>query len=92
MTIFSGDYSSDMWKAINTATTVDKLRDALYFVCCRLQELESEIARAQPSLETRLVAVEGGVVVKNGYCTDCGGINEHYGHCLSKNRGTEHGA
>jgi hypothetical protein len=31
-----------------------------------------------------------GVVVKNGYCTDCGGINEHYGHCLTKtaqNRG-----
>lgn len=23
------------------------------------------------------------VVVKNGWCVDCGGINEHYDHCLS---------
>ena len=38
--IFSGDYSRDMWDAINNADTVEELKDALYFVCCRLQELE----------------------------------------------------
>ena len=38
--IFSGDYSKDMWNAINNADTVEELKDALYFVCCRLQELE----------------------------------------------------
>lgn len=40
--IMSGDYSEDMWKAINEAKTKDDLKDALYFVCCRLQELESK--------------------------------------------------
>jgi len=38
--IFSGEYSRDMWDAINKADTVEELKDALYFVCCRLQELE----------------------------------------------------
>lgn len=33
------------------------------------------------------ISVEGGVIVKNGYCADCGGINEHYDHCLSKEPG-----
>jgi len=42
--IFSGDYSRNMWKAINKAKTKSALRNALYLVCCRLQELESKIA------------------------------------------------
>lgn len=41
--IFSGDYSRDMWESINSAKTVAELRSALYFVCCRLQELESRL-------------------------------------------------
>jgi hypothetical protein len=41
--IFSGDYSKDMWDEINNAKTIADLREALYFVCCRLQELESDI-------------------------------------------------
>lgn len=41
--IFSGDYSKDMWKAINSAKTKTDLRWALYLVCCRLQELETLI-------------------------------------------------
>ena len=36
----SGDYSVDMWKAINHAKSKSELRMALYFVCCRMQELE----------------------------------------------------
>jgi hypothetical protein len=47
--IFSGDYSRDMWDAINSAKTKSELRRALYFVCCRLQELESRITRDTPS-------------------------------------------
>ena len=43
--IFSGEYSRDMWKEINNARTRGDLRRALYFVCCRLQELEEKIAR-----------------------------------------------
>ena len=39
--IFSDGHSSEMWEAINAAKTVADLRDALYFVCCRLQELEA---------------------------------------------------
>jgi len=43
--IFSGSYSRDMWEAINTANSKTDLRDALYFVCCRIQELESKLSR-----------------------------------------------
>lgn len=43
--IFSGDYSVPMWKEINDAKTIVELRRALYFVCCRLQELESKLAQ-----------------------------------------------
>jgi len=39
--IFSGDYSRNMWNAINSAKTITQLRWALYLVCCRLQELEN---------------------------------------------------
>ena len=40
--IFSGEYSRDMWDEINDAETKSELRSALYFVCCRLQEFESQ--------------------------------------------------
>jgi len=40
--IMSGEYSKDMWRDINEAKTIAELREALYFVCCRLQELESK--------------------------------------------------
>lgn len=43
--IFSGEYSRDMWEAINSAKTKGDLRRALYFVCCRLQELESRLTK-----------------------------------------------
>lgn len=43
--IFSGDYSVDMWDAINEAKSKSDLRDALYLVCCRLQELEAKLAK-----------------------------------------------
>lgn len=46
--IFSGDYSKDMWAEINSAETLGDLRDALYFVCCRLQELEAKLAAREP--------------------------------------------
>lgn len=46
--IFSGEYSRDMWEAINSAKTKDDLRTALYFVCCRLQELESRLTKRVP--------------------------------------------
>lgn len=41
--LFSGGNSVAMWEMINSAKTVDDLRDALYLVCCRLQELESKL-------------------------------------------------
>jgi hypothetical protein len=52
MGIFYGEQSKKMWKAINTATTVEELVDALYFVCCKIQELESEVEKKQPRMET----------------------------------------
>lgn len=47
--IFSGNYSGDMWDEINSARTVSDLRDALYLVCCRLQELEFKLSGDQDS-------------------------------------------
>ena len=44
--IFSGEFSRDMWEVINSARTVEDLEIALYFVCCRLQELESRLERS----------------------------------------------
>ena len=41
--IFSGEYSRDMWEAINSAKTESDLKLALYFVCCRIQKLESRL-------------------------------------------------
>lgn len=41
--LFSGGNSVAMWEMINSAKTVDDLRDALYLVCSRLQELESKL-------------------------------------------------
>jgi len=41
--IFSGEYSRDMWDVVNGAGNTSELRDALYFVCCRIQELESRV-------------------------------------------------
>ena len=43
--IFSGDYSRYMWSKIDHAKTVAELKDALYCVCCRIQELETVIER-----------------------------------------------
>jgi len=45
--IFSGDYSRDMWKVINTAKTRGDLRRALYCICCRLQELETQMVKKE---------------------------------------------
>lgn len=49
--IFSGDHSVRMWKAINTIETVEDAKDALYFVCCRIQELESKIDKIRAADE-----------------------------------------
>jgi hypothetical protein len=45
--IFSGKYSRDMWTAINTAKTIKDCRDAMYLICCRLQELEDRLTRKE---------------------------------------------
>ncbi len=42
--IFSGDYSNEMWAAINDAKTFVDLRRAVYLVCGRLQELEARMS------------------------------------------------
>lgn len=41
--IMSGDGSVPLWKDINGATTIPKLRSAIYHLACRCQLLESEI-------------------------------------------------
>ena len=44
--IFSGDASGDMWEEINALdelSTGDQVRDVLYTICCRLQQLEAVV-------------------------------------------------
>jgi hypothetical protein len=43
--IFSGNESKEMWESINSALSIEDLRDALYVVCCKLQELESRLEK-----------------------------------------------
>lgn len=43
--IFSGASSGPMWDEINNAKTVKQLRQALYLVCCKIQELEAEFRK-----------------------------------------------
>jgi len=43
--IFSGKNSVKMWNEINKAKTIRDLRYALYGICCKLQELESQIEK-----------------------------------------------
>jgi hypothetical protein len=45
MRIMSGEqFSRDIWKNFYTAKTVGDLRDALFSLCCRLQQLESRFS------------------------------------------------
>jgi len=41
--IFSGENSREMWDAINNAKTIRDLKDALYSICCKLQEFETRV-------------------------------------------------
>lgn len=51
--IFSGDASVPMWNDINKARTADDLRWALYHVCCRLQEFESQVRASVKAVERK---------------------------------------
>jgi hypothetical protein len=51
--IFYGDYSRDMWSKINALdelSTGRQVGDALYLVCCRLQELERRMNKMKPNI------------------------------------------
>lgn len=63
--IMSGEYSRDMWNAINSAETVEDLQDALYFVCCRLQKLESSLTTDAAEHHTSFIELK---------CHNCGMI------------------
>lgn len=39
--VFSGNSSRKMWDAINNSRTKHDLREALYLVCCRVQDFEN---------------------------------------------------
>jgi hypothetical protein len=55
--IFSGEYSRDMWEAINSAKSKADLQTAIYVVCCRLQEFESRLTKRVPDRLRLLLAV-----------------------------------
>ena len=48
---FSGRESRGMWECVNEAGTAIEVRDALYLVCCRLQNLEDELRARLDVLE-----------------------------------------
>ncbi len=41
--IFSGEDSRNMWRDLAAADTVNKLKNVIYTVCCRLQLLEAKL-------------------------------------------------
>ena len=43
--IFSGDNSRRMWDEINGIKKISDCKDALYTVCCKLQEFETKISK-----------------------------------------------
>jgi len=51
MKIFSGEDSRNMWAEISSAKTVGDLRDTLYEICCKLQELEALLPEHPPNRE-----------------------------------------
>jgi hypothetical protein len=77
MEIFSGEYSRKMWDQINNSETVEDLQDALYLVCCRLQEFETKLASTSPNkkLQTDACNLDHEEINECGgltYCPDCG--------------------
>ncbi len=50
--ICSGSESSMWWDEINTASTIEELRVALYTTGCKMQELESRIGRKEADDES----------------------------------------
>jgi len=43
--IFSGDSSSDLWDDINNLDNLsapEDIRNVIYFLCCKIQELETK--------------------------------------------------
>jgi hypothetical protein len=42
--LFSGDYSRDMWAKIDSVTD-EEASEALYLVCCRIQEMETQLKK-----------------------------------------------
>jgi hypothetical protein len=45
--IFSGKKSVSLWESINKIKKVSDCKDALYFVCCKLQEFETEFRKSK---------------------------------------------
>ena len=42
--IFGGEHSRKMWEEINNAETIEDVKDAMYTICCRLQEFEAMVS------------------------------------------------
>lgn len=60
--IFSGNYSRDMWEEINNIpsnASPDEIRLVIYFVCCRIQELEDKFDRALKNAHDKEVKQDG---------------------------------
>lgn len=53
--LFSGTNSNKMWGEINHAKNVSQLSQALYGVCCRLQDLEGRVRKCDSGSHTRTV-------------------------------------
>lgn len=68
--IFSGDYSRDMWDAINNAKSKDDIKGALYLIGCRLQEFESRVENMEKCpTDYHKYCIE---VLNHNYCPNCG--------------------
>ena len=79
--IFSGEHSADMWDEINNAKSKSELRGALYFVCCRIQQLESDFRKKIEELNVMTREKSGRMKIsrlikdKDGYIKEIANLN-----------------
>ena len=63
---------------------IGHLLDEIHQLQMESIEKDNRIRVMHKELDARAADAATPVLVKNGYCTDCGGINLHYDHCLTK--------
>jgi hypothetical protein len=77
--VFSGEQSRELWKEIKEAQSIEDLKDALYNLCCKLQEFESKtthiMAHLEIEAEKKKQVSTTSSSISMGSTTDCHGVH-----------------